>query len=191
MSAPKSTKIQSKKIQQLLQDLNSGNLSKVTASLDALQVHGDWTVIKPLFEFIRDSENLQAVSEVIEFLSNLKDSKSKAAVMACLQDPELQNCRKEILTSIWNSPLDYSEHLHEFVRIGVEFDFLDTLESLTVIENLDGPFAEQDILESQLLLRDYHEGKYPKSTEKDRLISEIAILLKDFDQNQQDLDDEL
>lgn len=190
MSSPNpSSKTQVKKIQQLLADLNSGNLSKVSGALDALQVHGDWTVIKPLFEFVRDGEDVQAVNEVIEFLSSLKDTASKTAVMACLNDEELLSSRKEILSSIWNSPLDYSEYLIDFVRVAVSYDFLDTLESLTVIENLEGPFEEQAILESQLLLRDYHEGKFPKNREKDQLISEIAILIKDFDQNQQDLDD--
>jgi hypothetical protein len=101
--------------------------------------------------------------------------------MDCLNQSRFGKIRREILTSIWNSPLDYSSYLQDFVKIAVEHDYLDTLECLTVIENLDGPFEEKSIFESTLYLKDYHEGKYPKSREKDQLMSELALLIKDFE----------
>ena len=104
-------------------------------------------------------------------------------VMDCLQQSRFVPIRKEILTTIWNSPLDYSLYLQDFVKIAVENDYLTTLECLTVIENFDGPFEEKSLLESLLYLKDYHEEKYPRSKEKDQLMSEIALLIKDFEQD--------
>jgi hypothetical protein len=41
-------------------------------------------------------------------------------------------------------------------------------------------------LESQLFLKEYLDGEFPKTKEKNQLISEIAILIKDIDRNLQD-----
>ncbi len=177
------TKNQTKKIKELIADLNSDSPSKVTAALDSLQVYGNETIIKPLFEFLKISKNDKSREEVVEFLCNLKDSKSLHLVMDCLNDQSFVSVRIEIMTAIWNCPLDFSAYLEDFVKIAVQNDFLECLEALTIIENLDGPFSESSLFESQLHLKDYHEGKFPKSKEKDQLISEIAILIKDFDRD--------
>ncbi|TNE55757.1 MAG: hypothetical protein EP338_02995 [Bacteroidetes bacterium] len=136
-----------------------------------------------------NSEEGPAYSEVLEFLSSLKNSDSKKVVIACLRDRKYEDCRQQILSSIWNSPLDYSEYLSDFVRAAVSYDYMDSLESLTIIENLDGPFEEKEVLESQLLLRDYHEGKFSKSREKDQLVSEVALFIKSFNEHLDDFDD--
>ena len=107
--------------------------------------------------------------------------------MEIVNDPGYAAQQVKLLSTIWNSPLDYSSYLAEFVSLAVKGDFMVTLECLTIIENLEGPFIESSILESQLLLKDYHEGLYQKDQQKDHLISEIALLLKDMDR-QSDLD---
>jgi uncharacterized Zn finger protein len=177
-----------KKITQLFQDLYSENAAKVTSALDALQVYGNHTIIKPLFEFVQKTNNDHSRKEVIEFLSNLKDTPSKAEVMKNVHDKNFKSIQNIILSTIWNSPLDYSEFLNDFVLLAVKNDYLTSLECLTIIENLEGPFEEQAILESQLHLKDYLDGKYEKSSEKDNMISEIAILIKDFDRANQEFD---
>lgn len=177
-----------KKLTLLIQDLNSTNPSKVTNALDAMQVYGNQTIIEPLFKFILETANNKAKSEVIEFLSNLKDSASKKVVIENLLNKNFSTIQNEILSTIWNSPLDYSDFLSDFVKIAVENEFLTTLECLTVIENLEGPFEEKQILESQLILKDYRDGKFSKSKEKDTLISEIAIFIKEFDIKNQEFD---
>ncbi|MES2587545.1 MAG: hypothetical protein V4622_01115 [Bacteroidota bacterium] len=179
----KINKTQEKKIQQLLADLNSSASGKVTTALDSLQVYGDSSIIFPLFDFLKTSKNEKSKAEVLEFLCNLKDTNSKTKVMECLNDKNYLSVRIEIMTAIWNCPINFSEYLHDFVKIAVENDYLECLECLTIIENLDGPFEEKALFESLLLLKDYHEGKYPKNKEKDVLISEIALLIKDFDRD--------
>lgn len=179
----KPTEKQQQKIAAILSDLNSNVTPKVKTALDSLQVHGNYTIIEPLFQFIQHHPNTETAALVIEFLSNLKDSESKIMVMDCLARTEFKPIQQIILSTIWNSPLDYSEFIHDFVKLAVENDFMITLECLTVIENLDGPFDEQHIFEAQLSLKNYHEGVYEKTDQKNQLISEIALLIKDFDNN--------
>lgn len=58
---------------------------------------------------------------------------------------------------------------------------------LTIIENLEGPFEESDILEAQLHLKEYLELG-AKDDQKAILISEIALLIKNFNEELADFD---
>lgn len=182
MSEEKVTNKQRKlKIAKLLEDIQSGIPAKVTTALDSLQVYGDESVIEPLIESLDIQKEEKSVAEIIEFLSSLKSSGAVVKVMESVYNPNYAHHQIKILSTIWNSPLDYSKYLSEFVALAVKGDFMVALECLTILENLEGPFEESAILESQLLLKDYHEGVYSKDGQKDHLISEIALLFKDMD----------
>ena len=171
------------KIAKLLADVQSGVPAKVTAALDALQVSGKDSIVEPLIRAIKLQTDEENIAEIIEFLSSLKSTSASKEVMACLKNPELADLKIQILSTIWNSPLDYSEYLAEFVHLAVRGDFSTILECLTILENLNGPFEEADILESQLLLKAYYEGN-ARDAQKDPLMDEIALLVKDFDRRQ-------
>lgn len=171
------------KIAKLLADVQSGVPAKVTSALDALQVSGKDSIVEPLIRAIKLQTDEKSIAEIIEFLSSLKSTSASKEVMACLRNPELADLKTQILSTIWNSPLDYSEYLAEFVSLAVKGDFLMILECLTILENLNGPFEESDILESQLLLKAYYEGN-ARDAQKDPLMDEIALLVKDFDRRQ-------
>ena len=87
---------------------------------------------------------------------------------------------------IVNTKVDFSDYLDEFVQIAVEGNFMETLDCLTIIENLEGPFMEENILEAQLHLKSYLEQPGSKDEQKAQLLSEIALLLKDINRNLQD-----
>jgi len=91
--------------------------------------------------------------------------------------------RQEILSTIWNTKVDFSNYIDEFVEIAVNGSFMETLDCLTIIENLEGPFMEEDILECQLHLKNYMESKAPKDEQKSQLLSEIALAIKDINEN--------
>lgn len=182
VSEEKSTNKQRKlKIAKLLEDLAGGVPSKVTTALDALQVYGDESIIEPLIQSLDKQKDEKSIAEIVEFLSSLKSSKAVEKVMEILADPAYRHQQVRILSTIWNSPLDYSNYLATFVALAVQNDFLVALECLTILENLEGPFEEGEIMESQLLLKEYHDGIHPKDKQKDHLVSEIALLIKDMD----------
>lgn len=186
MSEEKTTvKKQKVKVTQLLADLNNTSDVKFTKALDALEVCGDETIIEPLIALLDESDETRS-KQILEFLSSLKSTKSTSEIMRCLHLPAFESKQQVILSTIWNNPLDFSEYIADFVRFAVQKDFLISLEALTIIENLDGPYEEKDILESQLILKDYLEGKFEKSPQKDELISEIALIIKNINRDLQD-----
>ncbi len=177
---------QSKKITTLIADLKSGNSKKISSALKTLEASGNVQILEPLAEVLMDTNLEDSHKEIIEFLSSMKDSSAIDEMMRLLGEGRFLAVRQILLTTIWNSPLDYSYYLPDFVDIAVEGNFMEALDCLTIIENMEGPFEERHVLESQLFLRDYIESTAPKDPQKQHIMSEIALFIKDL--NDQDDD---
>jgi Mg/Co/Ni transporter MgtE len=177
---------QNQKIAQLVSDLNSGNENKMSAALKALQTNGDISILAPVSSLLMQDLSEKMQHEVLEFLSILNDSRAADVMIELIKDQNYGDVRRELLSTLWNSKLDYSYYLPEFVAIAVDGDFMEALECLTIIENLEGPFEERHILESQLHLKDYLEDTAPKDPQKAQIMSEIALIVKDFNESDDD-----
>jgi hypothetical protein len=177
----KKDKQQSQKIKQLLSDLESGNATKITNALNSLQVNGDISILRPLVTLLKTDISEDTITEILDFLGDLKVSKAAPEMISILRDENFLDQRQQILTTIWNSKVDYSEYIAEFVEIACDGTFMEAFECLTVLENLEGPFEERHILECQLHLKDYIEDTTAKDIQKAQVMSEIAILIKGFD----------
>ena len=78
--------------------------------------------------------------------------------------------------------VDFSDYIDDFVLIATNGNFMEALDCLTIIENLEGPFMEENILECQLHLKAYLEKDHPKDDQKAHVLSEIAIKIKEFNE---------
>jgi hypothetical protein len=176
-----SGKQQSQKIKQIITTLNSENELKISTAISSLQTNGDPSILEPMVKLLLTDLSVKNRSEIVEFLCSLKDSRAVDEMMRIIADTNYLNLRHLLLSTLWNSKLDYSYFLPEFVEIAVDGNFMEALECLTIIENLDGTFEERHILESQLHLSDYVKDTDPKDPQKAQIMSEIALLIKDFD----------
>ena len=105
------------KIKKIVEDLNSGNATKISAAISALQVNGDVTVLKPLAELLCTELDPKNKQEIIEFFSTLNDSSAVDAMIELVKDTHFIGIRSVLLSTLWNSKLDYSYYLPEFVEI--------------------------------------------------------------------------
>ena len=169
------------KIKQLLIDINSGVSTKISSALKSLQVNGDLTIIRPVVDLLKTELNHQIETEVLNFLGYLKVYSAASEIIAILKDENYIDQRQKVLSTIWNCKVDYSEFLAEFVEIACEGNFMEALECLTILENLEGPFEEHHVLECHLHLKEYKEDTSAKDPQKAVIMSEIALLIKDFD----------
>lgn len=179
-------KQQKLKIKQLVDDLKTGNEVKITAALKALQINGDSSILSSLADLLLTDLSEKNKQEALEFLSTLNDSSTIDGMIELIREQKYLPIRQELLSTMWNNKLDYSYYLPEFVEIAVDGNFMEALECLTIIENLEGPFEERHILESQLHLKEYLEDTSPKDPQKAQIMSEIALILKDYDQMDDD-----
>lgn len=164
------------KVKAILKDINSGDSKKIIAGLKALKVNGDDHVILPIAEVWNKGVAPKVETEIITFLGDIKSRKSSQFIMDILLNKDFNAIHLPLLTTIWNSKVDYSEYLVEFVSLSVQYDFMIALECLTIIENMEGPFEEHHILDAQIILREYAEKQQNKGEDDDKkvqLINEI------------------
>jgi hypothetical protein len=167
------------KIDQALTEIKSGVLTKIKVGLQSLEEIGELSVLKSLVDVLATTK--VGKEEIVEFLNSLKVSAAADEMIELIKANDYPALRGVLLSTLWNSKVDYSYFLADIVEIAVDGDFMEALECLTIIENMEGPFEERHILESQLHLREYLEDNAPKDPQKAQIMSEIAILLKDFD----------
>lgn len=173
-------KANQKKVQAVMEDLRSGNEQKFSAAIKTLHSIGNVSVLTELLDLLRTDLSEKNRQELLDTLNDLNDSDAIPVIMEALRDEVNHDIRRDVLTTIWNSKLDYSAYLPDFVAMALDGDFMDALECLTVIENMEGPFGEHLILESQLHMKEYLEDTAPKDPQKAKIISEIAIFIKDL-----------
>jgi HEAT repeat protein len=172
------------KVKQIIELLASTDEKQVKKALNGLKADGDSTVIEPLVQLLqKDVEVKTFQKEILEILSSLKDTSSVDAMVTVLRNDDYLQVRQLLLSTIWNSPLDYSNYLPDFVLIACEGDFLEALDCLTILENMPSEIEERHILEAQWHLKEYLENPEPKEERKAQIISEIALFIKDLDRN--------
>lgn len=174
------------RLKKILMELNSDDEKKVSKAIKSLETHGDVSFIKPLAEKLLHGASQKNQGEIIELLCSIKDSSVTADIMDVIENEKFKPIRKIMLSIVWNTKVDFSGYIDDFVAIAVQGDFMETLDCLTIIENLEGPFMEEDILEAQLHLKSYLEDTAPKDDQKSHLLSEIAIAIKDINENLQE-----
>ena len=170
---------QQQKVNLIIADLQSNDPKKVKKAIKSLEVHGNATVIKPLFHALKEGalpEKDQA--KILELICSIKDTSVIPEIMDVLDDEELLDVRPLVLTSIWNMKVDFSGYIDDFVFIATKGTFMEALDCLTIIENMDGPYMEENILESQLHLKTYLEEGDKSDAQKAEILSEIAVILK-------------
>ncbi len=175
------------KLQSIMLDLNSGEAKKVMKAIKALESNGNSSVIKPVVEILMNgglSEKQQSL--LIELLCSLKDTSVVVEIMEVLEDQKFLTARQLVLSTIWNMKVDFSGYIDDFVYIATVGNFMEALDCLTIIENLEGPFLEEDILESQLHLKNYMESNPPYDEQRSHILSEIALLIKEINMNLSD-----
>lgn len=177
-----STKGKQGKIKLLVNELISGDENKAIAALKALEANGDPSVLPILAVLLKGELPAKLRQEILEFMNGLKDTSAIPVFMELLRDEDNLAIRQELLTVVWSTKLDFSPYLSDFVAFATEGDFMEALECITVIENLEGPFSEQQILESQLFLKEYLEDDAPKDPQKAHIMSEIAVIIKEINE---------
>ena len=174
------------KVQTILNDLQSNDEKKVSKAIKSLESNGNAHVIKPLVNLLLNTDSDKIKSEIMELLSSLKDTSIVVEMIDVISDPNYLAIRQDLLSTIWNMKVDFSDYVDDFVEIATKGDFLEALDCLTIIENLEGPFMEENILECQLHLKNYLEQPGAKEEKKAEILSEIAIKIREFNEDLQD-----
>lgn len=170
------------KVNQLLTDLRSGDDHKIGAAIKSFHVHGDRDVIAPLVEVWCSGLNEENSEAMMELFQGLKDTSTIEPLMDAFRNDANKLIRRQLITAFWNSKLDFSAYLSDFVLFAIEGNFMDAFEAITLIEQFETMIPESAIMESQLLLKEYFGDEQKRDEQKDTILGDIALMIKQFDE---------
>jgi len=159
----------------------------VKKGIEILQEKGKVSDLKQILSayFAQKTENKKLLYEL---LASIKAKGILEAWMEILKDSSFKEKRKEIINILWNTSLDFSDQLVYFVSLAIELDYMGALECLTVIEQMEGPFNEQQLLEAEVLLKEYFGKPKDESNTKVEMLLLIHHQIQAF---QGDVDEDL
>jgi hypothetical protein len=152
---------------------NSNN--KIIEALHDIRVNGKPSVLPLMFDLLRTNPTETIQTEIFNILGQLKDKGCIPLIITELGSGASSAFRSELITTCWQSGLDYSAHIKTFVEHFISGDYQTAIECFSVIEEWLDSSTEQVVTDSKNYLL---ESIDQISTEKKPLYSE---LIKVFD----------
>ena len=167
---------QTKVIKQIAKDLKSKDQSVIQKALEKTRAKGNESLIDPLVNLYTTSKDEQIKDEIKNIFSELKNDQSINYLLPYLDDNR-DEVKELILFSIWSSGIDVSDYLKEITQAACTGNYMVILEALTVIENLEGPFSEEDVFQASTLLQE-QLYELPDGSKKELLNSMYQFVQK-------------
>ncbi len=171
MTDDKIIKIAAKKLQ-------STKTDEVLFTIKQLRNTGDPRILPFLFELLSTSKSEQIRSSIISLLNDLKDKNCRPEVVKALRNNNYHSIHKEILTTCWQSGLDYSADIGLFVELFTKRDFGVAFEAFTIIDNfeekMDASILKPIIVELKSNIESF------KETDKESLFVELVHILEEL-----------
>jgi hypothetical protein len=143
---------QQKVINQIKADLASDNSSIVSKALVKTKAKGNEELIAPLVELYKTTDN-KLKQEVKNIFSELKNKDCVDFLLPHLMQDN-QEVKELILFSMWSSGIDMTDYIVELIEYSCDGEFMVILEALTVLENLEGPFNDEDLFQASTIIQE-------------------------------------
>jgi hypothetical protein len=162
-----------KKVKELEVKLNDKNLATVVAAIDSLRNTAPFSGAIHLLADIYDSTEISMIRDHIRsVLNDLKEISLRTEVIAEIKQSHSGETLAMLVSSCWQSGLDYSEWASDLVRIFCISDFLIALECFTVLEESSHSLPPEKKKELIAVLKEKDNNIIPeKSALRRELIS--------------------
>lgn len=173
-------KKQDKLIADLLLDLASKDNKIIASALKRVRSKGTEKVIPSLIQLIEKKPEAKIVEEAKSIILELKSTASIPYLIDLLETHKDSQIRELILSSFWQTGFNAHNHIDTFVKAAINGSYMEAFEAYTVIDNLEGPFEEEPIMEAQLVLKSYFSDNNEED-QKYEIIKNIAKQLANYE----------
>ncbi len=134
--------------ERLRTDLFSSNEKTVLSALAEIGEDGSRAMVEPVLELLArtDSEDVKQI--ILDQLSQLKISEMEELFIGKIQSDDFSEYHKELVFCMWHSGMNPVNHVHVFAKLAVEGDYMMAIEVMTLLENLEGPFDHESVIEA-------------------------------------------
>ena len=168
---------QQKIINQIKADLASDNSSIVSKALVKTKAVGNEELIAPLVELYKTTNDINLKQGVKNIFSELKNKDCIDFLLPHLKEDN-NEVKELILFSMWSSGIDMTDYIVELIEYSCDGGFMVILEALTVLENLEGPFNEEDLFQGSTIIQEkIYESEDDKKKE---LLQSMSNIIQGF-----------
>ena len=114
-----------------------------------------------------------------ETLLTLKKEKKGEILLMAIAREKNKTLLPFLIAACWESEINFSKYLPFFVLLVLDDDYLVSLEAITVIEEMPGPFEKQHLAQA---IEKIKEGKKSITSEKQVLLNDLLDTLNAFAQ---------
>jgi hypothetical protein len=165
-----------KKIRDLQKNLNSEDEKVISDAIISVRNEDPFRgAIKLLTGLFDTTNNLTIKGLIRNFLNDVKEPEVRAEVVTEAMKPYKPETISILVSSCWQSGLDYSQYAADFAYLYMHSDYLTALECFTVIEESAGNISPMDKNKIIALLNDNREKS---SVEKKSLTEALIAVLK-------------
>ena len=156
--------------------LSKENFVKITGSIKVLRDETPFSgAIGLLVAFYSKTDNSSVKRQITEFLNDLKDQSSCEEVIAEIKSELKPETLRMLVSSCWQSGLNYSAYSAVFADLFLTGDYLTAIECFTVIEASTENLTRQ---EKDSLIKQIREGSSGNIGEKKALALELISVLE-------------
>ena len=124
-----------KKLKLLSESLQKGGEKEIKATIEDLRKDEPFEGAIGLLASLYDSTDNKIVAQTIEnFFNDLKDTSARQEIINEMKNDLSDKTKKMIVSSCWQSGLDYSEYAQEFAELFIASELDMAIECMTVIE---------------------------------------------------------
>ena len=128
--------------------------------------------ITSLIQLLTLSENRDFKEETLLILK-----KEKAGDLLITAIKKTKKNKHILVAACWESEIDFSKHLPFFIGLALDTDYLVSLEAITVISTMEGPFNPNEVKEA---IKSVKEEQKKLNSERVVLLNDMAVTLEGF-----------
>ena len=154
--------------------LKSNDNKRILTKLRELKVSGNENILPFILDLLEISNSEDIIKEVLNFIRDLKDQKCVPVIIKYIDNRKVGDQLGEIISSCWQSRLDFHEYLNSFATCFLHGDYQTSLEAFTLIEEMLWKSTDKQIQSCRKVLLD---NEREISEEKKPLYNELIKVL--------------
>ncbi|HVN58054.1 MAG TPA: hypothetical protein VMT63_07140 [Bacteroidales bacterium] len=166
---------QEKRLRLIESKLKGTNASAVTETITSLRNEEPCRgVIRLLAELFNSTANSLVRKKIQDFMNDMKEQSLRSEVVEEIRKDHNKETIRMLVSSCWQSGLDYSEYVSDFTMIFNKSDYETAIECFTVIEGC-APQVSRHTRDHLIVLLRENESAV---SEKKALVKELVTVLR-------------
>ncbi|MBR5432921.1 MAG: hypothetical protein IK117_00625 [Bacteroidales bacterium] len=122
----------------------SDNEENIHDAISYIHENCSMKMVPLLFDLLRSNKDKNIQKDIYNCLMDAKDAQAIPLFIDALKDEQLINEKKHLLSTIWQTNLDFSKHIDIFIDILLRDTYENALEAFTIIEVCSEKLSDED-----------------------------------------------